>query len=186
MSVGQEATVLDRPAGTKLIADVHLQHEIEQFLYAEAALLDEHRYSDWLKLFTDDCRYWMPVRQTRLARQMAEEFTKPGEIAFFDDDKANLGRRVHKLESPYAWGESPRPRTKHMYSNVRILALDGDELTVNCSFIFYRCALEADTDWFVGRREDVLRRVDGDLKIFKRSIYLDQTVIQAKNMNQFF
>ena len=41
-------------------------------------------------------------------------------------------------------------------------------------------------DWFVGRREDVLRRVDGQLKIARRSIFLDQTVIEAKNMNQFF
>lgn len=186
MSLDTDATVLDRPAGANMIADVHLQHEIEQFLYAEAALLDEHRYSEWFKLFTDDCRYWMPIRQTRLARQMEEEFTKPGEIGFFDDDKANLGRRVHKLESPYAWGESPRPRTKHMYNNVRVLAIDGDEITVTLSFIFYRAALEADIDWFVGRRTDILRRVGGDLMFYKRSIYLDQTVIEAKNMNQFF
>lgn len=186
MSAVAEAPVMERTTARRPLVDANVQHEVEQFLYEEAALLDEHRYSDWLKLFTDDCRYWMPIRQTRLARQMEEEFTRPGEIAFFDDDKANLGRRVHKLESPYAWGESPRPRTKHMYSNVRVIAAEGNEMTVTCSFIFYRCALEADTDWFVGRREDVLRRVDGALRIVRRSIYLDQTVIQAKNMNQFF
>ena len=169
-----------------MLLNSEAQHEIEQFLYEEAALLDEHRYSEWLKLFTSDCSYWMPVRQTRLATQMDEEFTKPGEIGFFDEDMAGLAKRVHKLESPYAWGESPRPRTRHMYHNIRAIAVEGDEVTINCNFIFYRSQLEDDVDWFVGRREDVLRRVDGQLRIARRCIFLDQTVIDAKNMNQFF
>lgn len=169
-----------------MLLNAETQHEVEQLLYFEAALLDEHRYSDWLELFTDDCHYWMPVRQLRLARQVDQEFTRPGEIAFFDDRKDDLRRRVKKLESPYAWGESPPPRTRHMCSNVRAIAADGHEMTVECCFTFYRCTHEAEVDWFVGRREDVLRRVDSSFKIAKRSIFLDQTVIVAKNMNQFF
>ena len=31
-----------------------LKDEIEQFLYHEAALLDERRYEEWVNLFTDD------------------------------------------------------------------------------------------------------------------------------------
>ncbi len=38
---------------------------VEQFLYREARLLDERRFHDWLDLFTDDLRYWMPVRTSR-------------------------------------------------------------------------------------------------------------------------
>jgi biphenyl 2,3-dioxygenase beta subunit len=167
-----------------LNAEVHYQ--IEQFLYAEAALLDEHRYSEWLELFTDDCQYWMPVRQTRLAREVDQEFTRRGEIAYFDDDKQGLRLRVKKLESPLAWSESPPPRTRHMYSNIRTTAAEGGEISVSSSFTFYRCAFDNDVDWFVGRREDVLRRVEGGFKIAKRSIFLDQTVIVAKNMNHFF
>lgn len=162
------------------------QHEVEQFLFAEAALLDEHRYTDWLKLFTDDCHYWMPIRQTRMARQVDQEFSRPGEMAFFDDRKEDLQRRVTKLESPYAWSESPPPRTRHMVSNVRAVAVEGDTMTIGCCFTFYRCSLDADVDWFVGRREDVLRRDGDSFKIVKRNIFLDQTVIMAKNMNQFF
>lgn len=169
-----------------MLLNSEVQHEIEQFLFAEAALLDEHRYSDWLDLFTDDCHYWMPIRQTRLARQVDGEFSRPGEMAFFDERKDDLKRRVTKLESPYAWSESPPPRTRRMCSNVRGIAVEGDEITIGCSFVFYRSSLEADVDWFVGRREDVLRRVGDSFKIVKRHIFLDQTVIVAKNMNQFF
>src|SRR5437588_3111264 len=42
--------------------DVELQHEIEQFLYHEAALLADREYQDWLDLFADDIHYWMPTR----------------------------------------------------------------------------------------------------------------------------
>ncbi|MCU1700446.1 MAG: Benzene 1,2-dioxygenase [Mycobacterium sp.] len=41
-----------------------LQHRVEQFLYAEAQLLDDHRFTDWIELFTDDAHYWMPTRNT--------------------------------------------------------------------------------------------------------------------------
>ena len=36
--------------------------EVEQFLYREARLLDERRFHEWVELFTEDVRYWMPVR----------------------------------------------------------------------------------------------------------------------------
>jgi biphenyl 2,3-dioxygenase beta subunit len=112
--------------------------------------------------------------------------SKPGQIAFFDDNMETLGLRVRKLQSAYAWGENPPSRTRHMYSNIRAIAVDGDELTVSLNFIFFRGALEDDADWWVGRREDVLRRSDGTFKIVKRSTYLDQTVILSKNMSHFF
>ena len=31
--------------------------QVEQFVYREARLLDERRFRDWLKLFTEDIRY---------------------------------------------------------------------------------------------------------------------------------
>ena len=34
--------------------------QIEQFLYQEARLLDERRFWEWDKLFTDTGMYWVP------------------------------------------------------------------------------------------------------------------------------
>ena len=42
---------------------MELQFEIEQFLYEEAAMIDGREYRAWLDLWTDDCSYWMPIRQ---------------------------------------------------------------------------------------------------------------------------
>ena len=43
--------------------------EVEQFLYREARLLDERCFHAWLDLFTDDVRYWMPVRSIRYPKE---------------------------------------------------------------------------------------------------------------------
>jgi biphenyl 2,3-dioxygenase subunit beta len=169
-----------------MLVNAEEQHRIEQFLYDEAALLDSHSYKEWLDLFAEDCRYWMPIRETRVASRVEDEFTRPGEMAFYDEDKDRLASRVRKITSPYAWSESPRPSTRRQYSNIRVLAVVGQELTVTCNFAFYRCALDTEIDWFVGRREDVLRKNDDSFLIARRSIFLDQTVINAKNMTQFF
>ena len=50
----------DRPLSEKAA----LQYEVEQFLYAEAAMLDARRYREWLELIAEDIHYWMPIRRT--------------------------------------------------------------------------------------------------------------------------
>ncbi len=168
------------------LADLLLQHEVEQFLYHEASLLDDRRYEDWLALLTDDIHYWMPVRRTTMARQSDMEFTRPGAMAFFDDDLDVLKTRVAKISAPNAWSEDPPSRTRHLVHNVRITGTDGDHITVNLNFHLFRSRLEGDEDNWFGRREDVLRRVDGTLRIARRHIYLDHTVILSQNMSNFF
>jgi 3-phenylpropionate/cinnamic acid dioxygenase small subunit len=49
-----------------------------------------------------------------------------------------------------------------------------------------RNRVETETDFFVGKREDILRKVDGRWKIARREILLDQNVLLAKNLAVFF
>ena len=79
----------------------------------------------------------------------------------------------------------PPSRTRHLISNVRIKKDDGSEIEVHCNFLVYRTRMETDQDIFVGTRIDTLRRVDGDFKIAKRTIILDQAVLSAKNISVF-
>ena len=77
-----------------------------------------------------------------------------------------------------------------MVSNVQILraAPAGPtpaEVSVKCRFLVYRNRMETETDVLVGKREDVLRRVDGHWKIARRMIVLDQSVLLAKNLTFF-
>jgi len=60
------------------------------------------------------------------------------------------------------------------------------EVTVKSRFLIYRNRVETETDVLVGKREDVLRRVDGRWKIARRKIVLDQSVLLTKNLTFFF
>ncbi len=42
---------------TVATAPLELQHEIEQFLFHEAALADEHAYKEWQALWAPDLLY---------------------------------------------------------------------------------------------------------------------------------
>ena len=163
-----------------------LQYEVEQFLYDEAALLDARRYRDWLALLADDIHYWMPIRRTVTMSDLDREFTKPGDMAFFDDDREVLEMRVKKLEAGSAWSEDPPSRSRHFVSNVRILEVAGDEITLDAAFHLYRTRLESEVSSWVGRRTDVLRRTADRFLITRRHIFLDQTVILSTNMSTLF
>lgn len=160
--------------------------EVEDFYFDEAALLDARRYRDWLALLTDDVHYWMPVRRTKTSNELEAEFTQPGDMAFFDDDKAMLAMRVRRLETGYAWAEDPPSRTRHLIANVRVLGDDGTALDVESSFHLYRTRLNSEEDSWYGLRRDRLRRVDGALRIAQRHVFLDQTLLLSRNLSNFF
>jgi len=167
-------------------ARLQLTFEVEEFLYYEAELLDDRRLDDWLELLTSDIHYWMPIRRTTQAKEVHLEFTKPGGMAFFDDDLDTLTLRVKRLSVGRAWAEDPPSRTRHMISNVRVAEVDGDEIRVKCNFHLYRTRLNSEEDSWIGRREDVLRRVDGEFRLARRHIFLEQTVILSQNLSSIF
>ena len=163
-----------------------LQYEVEQFYYAEAALLDERRFEEWLDLFTDDVHYWMPIRRTTTLRQVESEFTAPGAMAFFDDDLDFLKMRVAKMTAGNAWSEDPPSRTRHIVNNIQILSVDDSEIETTVNFHLYRTRLESEEDSWIGSRKDLLRRVNGRLMLSRRHIFLEQTVLLAQNMSNIF
>lgn len=190
MARRQEEPELDRSrsqGGRVSGMDDALRHEVEEFLYHEAELLDERRFREWLELFAADAHYWMPVRDNRLEApgEVAKELSGPGENFNFDDTKRTLTIRVERLYTGSAWAEVPPSRTRHLISNIRIKRDSGSEVEVHSNFLVYRTRLEHDRDIFVGTRGDILRRVDGKLKIAKRTIVLDQAVLDAKNISVF-
>ena len=163
-----------------------LQFEVEQFLYYEAALLDDRKYKEWLTLIADDIHYWMPIRRTVGFKDIDKEFTALGENSFFDEDKEYLAMRVDKLTNELSWSENPASRTRHMISNVRILDVEGDEIEVELAFHLYRSRLDNKIDNWVGRRRDRLRRKGVGFELFQRHIFLDQTIINSTNMSILF
>jgi biphenyl 2,3-dioxygenase subunit beta len=174
------------PPREELIAAMVRQYEVERFYYDEAALLDAHRYDEWLALFSDDAFYFMPIRRTRTQREMDKEFTQPGEMAFFSDNKMMLAGRVAKLRSGRSWAEDPPSRTRHLITNIRVIKDDGRRLEVESNFHLYRTRLNSEETSWIGSRHDVLRRVGGSFQIAERKIFLEQTVLLSRNLSNFF
>lgn len=167
-------------------AEIVRQYEVERFYTEEAALLDAHRFDEWVRLFSDDTHYFMPIRRTRLRRELAKEFTKPGEIAFFDETKQSLAGRVAKIATGTAWAEDPPSRTRHVVTNVRVTEDKGDELDVESNFLLYRTRLKSEETTWIGSRRDTLRRHGGSFLIANRLILLEQTVLLSQNLSNFF
>jgi 3-phenylpropionate/cinnamic acid dioxygenase small subunit len=174
-----------------------LAQEIAEFLFREAALLDDRRYQDWLALLSDDVRYWMPMRRNVKYGENEREFTRSrSDINWFDEGKATLERRVKQIETGIHWAEEPVSRISHLVSNVQIVeaipsAAEAREVAVKCRFLIYRNRVETETDILVGKREDLLRRPEGsmnsdDWHIARRKIILDQNVLLSKNLTFFF
>ncbi len=173
--------------------------EVEQFLYREARLLDNRQFREWLELLTDDVHYWMPLRSNLypanskaiviLDGSRFEETEVSGEkdLAFMDEDKDSLTRRIDRLDTGMAWAEDPPSRTRHLITNIEVEPVDTEgELRAYSNFVMYRTRAETEQDFYIGSRQDVLRRVDGKLRVASRKIVLDQTVLLAKNLSNFF
>ncbi|CAN5858268.1 3-phenylpropionate/cinnamic acid dioxygenase subunit beta [soil metagenome] len=177
---------LDQAIDAGLLADAVRQFEVERFYTTEAALLDQRRFPEWVALFSDDVHYFMPIRRTRLSRQIDQEFTRPGEMAFFDETKELLQGRVAKVMCGTAWAEDPPSRTRHIITNVQVVAEHADGLDVHTNFLLYRTRLKSEETTWIGSRRDSLRRHERSFLISKREVLLEQTVLLSQNLSNFF
>jgi len=166
---------------------LELWHEIQQFLFFEARLLDERRFKEWVELFTDDLFYWAPILTNRVGRDAKLEIEKFDGAAHFEDGKVSLTNRVKRFDTGMAWAEIPPSRTRHLVTNVEVERIEGkDELLARSAFLAYRSHLEHDQELYAGARRDTLRRENGGWRIARREIYLDQATVLGKNLAIFF
>jgi PAH dioxygenase small subunit len=157
----------------------------EDFLVAEAALLDDRMFDEWLQLFTDDLEYIVPVRTIK---RRAGGSDVDWESRHYDDDKASMSLRVRRLtETDVAWAEDPPSFTRRVIGNFRYTPGPGEtELTVKTNLLLFRSrGISGQHDLIAGERTDVLRLVEGQLKIAKRHVVLDQATLGTKNLGVF-
>jgi p-cumate 2,3-dioxygenase beta subunit len=131
--------------------------QVEDFLYAEAELLDAWDLDTWITLYTEDCRYVVPCND-------APDGDPAHDLVLIDDNGLRLRSRVERLNSRKAHREYPHSATSHQVTNVRLRPVEGDELPVAAEFTVWRFRGERSTS-YVGRYQYRLRVVDGQLKV---------------------
>lgn len=182
-ALGAHAPVTQRRGATLAFSDQrHLR--AHQWLVDEAYLLDAQAYEEWLGLLSDDIHYLMPVRVTTAGGAGFD--TAPG-MAHFDENKYSLSRRVARFLTEHAWTEDPPSRLRHYITNVRTFATDRpDELIVDSGVLLFRSRGDVrDAALVSAGREDLLRQVDNDWKLARRTILLDESVLRTQNLAIF-
>jgi p-cumate 2,3-dioxygenase beta subunit len=134
------------------------RQDYEDFLFHEAALLDEWRLEEWYALFADGAVYEVPTAGAGEDADSAEQ------LFYIADDYRRLRYRVDRLLDPGAHSEQPRSSGARLISNVRILERGADGDTVGSVFVTYR-AKDGRVDRFFGHHRHHLALVDGRIRI---------------------
>jgi 3-phenylpropionate/cinnamic acid dioxygenase small subunit len=141
-----------------------LATEAYDLLAEEAHLLDDRDYAAWLRLFTEECLYWMPVDPE------VEDGTM--RLNVFYDDRPRMEDRIARLESGSAYTEEPISLTSRTFSAVQVAPDgEGDSCVVRSNFMLvaYRSGKQRVLG---GRYLHRLVRRDGGLRIAEKRVAL--------------
>jgi 3-phenylpropionate/cinnamic acid dioxygenase small subunit len=164
-------------------ASAEQYHAATLFLVDEAEVLDAARYRRWLDLLTDDISYRMPVRVTA-AHTLDDSFLP--EMDHFREDHYSLEKRVQRFETDHAWTEDPPSRTRRFVTNVRVWRGEDGGLVVKSYLLLFRSRGDVrEPDFVSAERVDVLRTVEGRLRLAERLIAVDESVLRTQNLAVF-
>jgi 3-phenylpropionate/cinnamic acid dioxygenase small subunit len=137
--------------------------EVEQFLYREARLADEHEYDLWEALWTDDALYWVPAG--------ADDSDPQTQMSVLFDNRNRIATRIKQLHTGRRHAQVPRSKTRRVLGNVEIFEPAGEDLEVGANFVLVE-SRERGTETWAGRYTYRLRRVDGELRMAYKKVAL--------------
>jgi p-cumate 2,3-dioxygenase beta subunit len=151
---------------TVVTPSVVTRAEVEDFLYHEAALLDDWKLAEWEALLADDAAYYVPPNDQLESDHRSTLF-------LIADDRERIHQRIIRISDPNCHAEYPRSRTRRMISNVRILGVEGDLVSVTANFVCYRYRRYERIREYVGVYRYVLRRLGDSFRIKERRVLID-------------
>jgi ethylbenzene dioxygenase beta subunit len=166
------------------LPSLELMNEVQQFLYREARHHDNEEFREWLDMLTEDIHYWMPYRYQRYRKNEKEPTIY--DTAYYNDDMECLKKRILRTETGTCWSEDPATRAAHVVTNIEVELTDNpNEFRVYSLNTVHRNINEDEEHTMIGHRTDILRRVNGVLKLAKRKIILDQNIFTNKSLNVY-
>ena len=140
--------------------------QVEDFLYHEAALLDAWKLDEWQALLTDDATYYVPPNDQLEGDHRSTLF-------LVADDRERIRQRIIRINDPNCHAEYPKSRTRRMISNVRILGVDGDLITVTANFVCYRFRRYERIREYVGTYRYILKQIGDSFRVKERRVLID-------------
>lgn len=139
------------------------RQEAEDFLYREAALLDDMRLEEWLELFTDDATYWIPENK--------DDLDPTRETSILYDDRFRMEDRVWRLVHGPAHSQIPPSRTRRMIGNVEVRDGEDGEVILYSNFAIFEIRRNEQRT-FAGRYEHRLRLEGSEWRIVQKKANL--------------
>jgi 3-phenylpropionate/cinnamic acid dioxygenase small subunit len=134
---------------------------IEQFLFHEARLADEHRYDEWEALWTDDALYWVPIREDR---------DPETQVSYIFDNRARIASRIRQLKTGRRHAQTPPSDMRRLVSNVEVIHHTG-HIEAQSNFILIESRRGAQITW-AGRVIHELVPTGEGLKMRKKQVLL--------------
>lgn len=154
--------------------DASRRAEVEAFLFAEARILDEQRYAEWIETFTDDGMYWVPINP--------EVGDPRDEVALACDDRRRLEDRVARLATGWAHSQIPRSRTVRSVTNVEVWTAGEDALDVRSNLVVHEYR-RGRRQVLAGHQVHALVRRDDRLHVESRIVHLIDADFEVGNIS---
>lgn len=149
------------------------REEVENFLYREARLADEHQYDEWENLWTDDGHYWVPATH--------EDVGPEQHVSIINDIRPRIATRVEQLKTGDRHSQDPPTPLRRLITNVEIgqhleeqyttpKPPEEGDLTVASNFLLVYSRRE--TTLWAGRNLHRLREVNGKIKMSLKKVML--------------
>jgi 3-phenylpropionate/cinnamic acid dioxygenase small subunit len=152
--------------------------ELVDFVYAEARLLDEGRFDEWLELFSDDGHYWMPLAPGQQDARL--------HASLMYEDKLLLRVRIERLSGARTFSQQPRSRCHHLLQQPSVESADRDSgrYTVRTAFHYIETRLD-DQTLFAGWTTHELVTLEDKLRIRLKRVDLVNCDAAFGNINLF-
>lgn len=111
--------------------------EIAAFVRHEARLIDEQRFDEWLDLFSEDARYWMPLEMGQTDPILHN--------SLFYDDKVLLRIRIERLKGAKTYSQKPKSRCHHLLQTPEVERREGGEVQTWTPFHYVETRLDEQT-----------------------------------------
>ena len=139
--------------------------QIIDFIYDEARMLDEGRYDEWLALWLEDGRYWMPLDYKQTDARMI--------TSLLDEDMFMLRLRVERLNGARTFSQKPKSRCHHVIQRPFVDEFDevNGRFKTNTSMHYVETRLDEQQLLALTATHD-LALVEGKLRIANKRVDL--------------
>jgi 3-phenylpropionate/cinnamic acid dioxygenase small subunit len=141
------------------------REQLIDFIYDEARMLDEGRYSEWLDLWLPDGHYWMPL-----------DYKQDDPIhvtSLMYEDIFMLKLRVERLNGARTFSQKPKSRCHHVIQRPFVDEVDEENgrFVTTTSMHYVETRLDEQQLLALTARHDIAE-VDGKLRIANKRVDL--------------